>query len=162
MQIAAPQHRVARSHLNGHVGRGHACDPLAGYIIFEAGRRPLAGRVIEHAFVCDRGEGDHSIDGQRLPGLQAIFELLGKHLGVGRGLENLLHNFPGNLVLPVAVGHSANESGGKYLWPFAAHRQHRVVEHTVMAPPGEGLLLSFREAEVRPPCPKAALPRSIR
>ena len=48
----------------------------------------------------------------------------------------------------MAVGDAADEGGDDDLRPFAAHRQHRIVEHAVVAPPGEGFFLRLGEAEV--------------
>ena len=96
-----------------------------------------------------RRKRNSGVHGQRLPGLQAVFELLGKDLGVGGGLEGLLRNFAGDLVLAVAVGNSADKGGDDDLRPHLAYRQHCIVEHAVVSPAGEGFLLSFGEAEVR-------------
>ncbi len=109
----------------------------------KARRRPLAGRVIENSLCGDtrkRGSGVHS---QRLPGLQSIFELLGKDLRIAGCFEDLLRNLAGDLVLPVAVGNSANKRCQNYLWPDLPHRQHRIVKHAVMSPLLESFLLSF-------------------
>ena len=88
------------------------------------------------------------IDGQRLPRLQAVFQLLGKDLGIAGDFERFLRDFAGHLVLAVAVGHAADKRGQDDLRPHHADRQHRVVEHAIVAPLGKRLFLGLREAEV--------------
>ena len=78
-----------------------------------------------------------------MPGLQSALELLGEDLGIAGGLEDLLRNLAGDLMMAVAVGNAAQEGGDNHLRTFAPDGQHRVVEHTLMAPFGKGFLLSF-------------------
>ncbi len=85
--------------------------------------------------------GATRIDGQRLPGLQAILQLLGKDLGIGGGLEGLLRDFARDLVVAVAVADAADKGGDDDLRALLPHGQHRVVEHAVVAPLGKGLFL---------------------
>ena len=75
----AAQHRVQIAHREGDVRRERALGPLAGDVILEARRSPFAGGVIEDSLLGDGCKGDHRIDGQRLPGLEAVFQLIGKH-----------------------------------------------------------------------------------
>ena len=106
-------------------------------------RRPLAGCVVEDAFGSDRRKWGPRIDGQRLPGLQSILQLIGKHVGIAGCLECLLRNFAGNLVMAVAVRDAADKRGNNHLRPDAPHCQHRVVEHALVSPFGKRLRLSF-------------------
>jgi hypothetical protein len=68
-----------------------------------------------------------------LPGLDAILELLGEYVRVCGSLENLLHDFAGNLVLAVAVGDSAYKCGGKYLGTLTTNCEHCIVFLDVMS-----------------------------
>ena len=77
-----------------------------------------------------------------------LLQLIGKDRRVARGLEGLLRDFAGDLMMAVAVGDSANKVGEDDLRTLAAHGQHRVVEYALMAPAGKGLLLRLGEAEV--------------
>ena len=88
------------------------------------------------------------VDGQRLPWLQPILQLLGKYLGIAGNFEGFLRDLAGDLVVAVAVAGSADEGRKDNLRPHHAHREHRIVEHAVVAPLGEGLFLRFGEAEV--------------
>ena len=133
---------------------GRTGGDFAGDVVFEFGGRPFAGGVIEHAFVSDRGEGDHGVDGERLPDgeAEAAFagrlELLGEDGGVGCGFEDFLRDFAGDLVVAVAVGDAADEGGDDDLGALAADGEDGVVEDAFVAPAGECFFLRFGEAEV--------------
>ena len=146
--IAAPQHRVKPAHLHHNVGRRRGRAPLAGDVILEPRRSPFTRRVVEHFSVFDRRKRNHRINSQRMPGLQSVFQLLWKNLGVAGRIENLLRNLAGDLVLAVAVGNTANKSRNDQLRTLAAHRQNSIVQNAVMSPALERLLLSFGKSEV--------------
>jgi hypothetical protein len=155
LQVAPPQRWIPCADLKNSVSRKRALGPLSGDVILEALRSPFAGGVVEDFSAFDAREGEHRVDGQGLPGLHSVFcQLLGEDLGVTGGREDLLRNLARNLVVTVAVAHSADEGGEDYLRPLAAHRQYGVVEHALVAPAGKGLLLSFGEAEVHLRAPK--------
>jgi len=68
-----------------------------------------------------------------MPGLQSVFQLLGKNLGIAGRFENLLRNLAGDLMLAVAVGDAANKSRNDHLWPFTPDSQHSIVEYAFMS-----------------------------
>ena len=88
--------------------------------------------------------------------------MLGKDVGIGGGFEDLLRNFAGDLVLAVAVGDAADEGGDDDLRALAAHGEHGVVEHAVVAPSSEGFFLGFGEAEVGLGAPELFVRRNTR
>ena len=98
--------------------------------------------------VFDARERRTRVNGQRLPRLQTILELLGKDLGIARDFEGFLRDFARDLVMAVAIGRSADKGGQDDLRPHHAHREHRVVKHAIVAPLGEGFFLGFGEAVV--------------
>ncbi len=102
----------------------------------EARGGPFAGGVVEHAALGDPGEGSAGVDGQRLPGLQSVLELIGEDFGIGGGFEDFLRDLAGDLVLAVAVGDAADEGGDDDLGALAADGEHGVIEDAVDGPIG--------------------------
>ena len=154
LHIAAPQHRVKFAHLHRNVSRRRGRAPLAGHIIPEPRRSPFARRVVKHLSVFDGRKRNHRVNSQRMPGLQSVFQLLGKNLGIAGRFENLLRNLAGDLMLAVAVGDAANKSRNDHLWPFTPDSQHSIVEYAFMSPALERLLLSFGKSEVHLSAPE--------
>src|SRR6266568_6549731 len=115
LHIGAAQHEIESADGNPHIGGWNASDPLAGGVVVKLRGRPLAGGIVEHAFLGNGREGSHRVDGQGLPWLEAGntvlagVQLLGKYLWVGGGFEDLLCDFAGDLVLSVAVGDAADK-----------------------------------------------------
>ena len=115
----------------------------------EARLHPFAGGVVKNTLVSDPRKGRARINRQRLPWLQSVFQLLGKHLRIACGFEGFLCNFAAHLVLAVPVGDSAHKCGHNNLRPRLPHRQHRVVEHAFVSPARKRFFLRLRESEIR-------------
>jgi len=148
LHVTASEDGVPVADGEGDISGWLAGDDFASGVVFEFGGGPLAGGVVEHAFLSDGREGDHGVDGEGLPGLEAVFQLIGKDGGIGGGFEDFLGDFAGDLVVAVAVSDAADEGGDDDLWSLTADGEDGVIEDAVAAPEGEGFLLSFGEAEV--------------
>jgi len=74
--------------------------------------------------------------------------LFGEDFGIASGFVGLLLDLARNLVLPVAVGHSAHEGCDEDEGTFAADGEDCVVEDALVPPLFKGLFLRFGEAEV--------------
>src|SRR5580658_8089535 len=69
LHIGTAECRVPSADGNRHVGGQRSLDPLAGDVVMETRRSPLAGGVVEHLTVGDRRKRRARINGERLPGL---------------------------------------------------------------------------------------------
>ena len=148
LDVRAAEGGVIGAFMDGDGGGGHGVGPLAGNVVVEAHRSPLAGGVVVHALGGD-GEGRHAgIDLERRPGEQAGLDLIGKDFGVSGGLEDFLRHFAGDLVLAVAVGDAADEDGGEDQGTIEADGADDVVEDAFVSPDGEGFVEGLGEAEV--------------
>ena len=134
LDVESCRARVVGAFGDGESGGGHGVDRFAGHIVIEAHRRPLAGGIVVHALGAD-GEGGHAgIDLERRPGKEAGLDLIGKDVGVSRGLEDLLGHFSGDLVLAVTIGDAADKYGGEdrspEKWPRRSSRPRETAEFT--------------------------------
>src|SRR5882757_8010333 len=109
LNICLTKQRVALALLDGHIGRGNAIDVRVVDVIVEANGSVLAGRIVEHALWRQREAGHPRVDLEWLPWLEAGGDLVRVHLRVAGGVEGLLRQHSGDLVVAVAIGHAANE-----------------------------------------------------
>ncbi len=144
----ACQQRVVVA-LGDHDARGqHPVDPLAADIVFEAKGIGLVVGVVPDLVVAD-GEGGHAgVVLQRLPRPQPFADLVREHVRIAGVLERLLRRLPRYLMLPVAVGGSAQEHGRDHQGPDHPHHANDVGQHPLMRPLPHGFLLRLGEAEV--------------
>ena len=148
LDVGAAEHGVIGAFGDAEGGGGHGIDPFAGDVVVEAHRRPLAGGVVVHALGAD-GEGGHAgVDLERRPGEEAGLDLIGKDVGVSRGLEDFLGHFSRDLVLAVAVGDASDKDGGEDQGTIEADGADDIVEDAIVSPDGEGLVEGLGKAEV--------------
>ena len=134
--------------MDDYVGGGRAGGGLAGDVVGEAGRDELVGGVVEKALRLDGEAGDAGVDLEGRPGEDAFAGELGEDVGVGGGLEDLLGDLAGDLMLAVPVGDATDEDGGDDERAVEADGTDGVVEDALMGPLAEGFFLGFGEAEV--------------
>jgi hypothetical protein len=132
----AAEERVGVAFGDGDVGFGYGVGNFSGYIIGEAGGDVLAGGVVVHALGVDAAEGGAGVDLERLPGLEAGGDLVGEDAGIAGGVEGLLCDLAGDLVLAVAVGGFADEDAGDDQRAVEADGADGVVEDALVGPLG--------------------------
>ena len=148
LDVGLALQRIALALFDGEIGCGNAVDVCVVHVVMKAHRRVFASRVVEHALWREGEAGHARVYLERLPGLESGGNLIGEDLRIAGGVEDLLRQHAGYLMMPVSICHAANKNRANHHGPVETHGAHRVVEHTLVTPLRERLLHRLREAVV--------------
>ena len=136
------------------IGGGAFVDPSVVHVVAETDGTVLIGGVIVNRPVfCGGEERNACIDLNRRPRPQAFANLFGKTVGIGSRFEDFLRHLPCHLMVAVAVGRSADETGSNDERTCHAHDAHGIGQDAVIAPFLDAFFAGFGEAVVNDGAP---------